>query len=95
MGGRGGEGACLQQQEVAPPAGDWPPCLLQEFSFPQVWCSDQQPLLCCFSLQRRGPAPTQLSCKVCVRQVKGHEQILQVYTPVAEVRLCPRFHLHQ
>uniref|UniRef100_A0A667YD95 Netrin receptor UNC5 n=1 Tax=Myripristis murdjan TaxID=586833 RepID=A0A667YD95_9TELE len=52
----------------------------QEFSFPQVWCSNQQPLHCAFSLERYSPATTQLSCKISVRQVKGHEQILQVYT---------------
>ncbi|KAM7416901.1 hypothetical protein PAMA_018807 [Pampus argenteus] len=55
-----------------------------EFSFPQVWCSNQQPLHCAFSLERYSPATTQLSCKISVRQVKGHEQILQVYTTVAE-----------
>ncbi|XP_038153236.1 netrin receptor UNC5D-like isoform X2 [Cyprinodon tularosa] len=56
----------------------------QEFSFPQVWCSNQQPLHCAFWLERYSPATTQLSCKISVRQVKGHEQILQVYAPVAE-----------
>ncbi|XP_056135555.1 netrin receptor UNC5D [Lampris incognitus] len=56
----------------------------QEFSFLQVWCSNQQPLHCAFSLERYSPATTQLSCKISVRQVKGHEQILQVYTAVAE-----------
>lgn len=61
----------------------------QEFSFLQVWSNDQQPLLCSFSLQRCSPASVQLSCKISVRQVKGHEQILQVCTAVAEVRLRP------
>ncbi|XP_024119737.1 netrin receptor UNC5D [Oryzias melastigma] len=56
----------------------------QEFSFPQVWCSNQQPLHCTFALERFSPATAQLSCKISVRQVKGHEQILQVYTTVAE-----------
>uniref|UniRef100_UPI0037E97C22 netrin receptor UNC5D n=1 Tax=Semicossyphus pulcher TaxID=241346 RepID=UPI0037E97C22 len=56
----------------------------QEFSFPQVWSSNQQPLYCAFSLERYSPATSQLSCKISVRQVKGHEQILQVYTAVAE-----------
>ncbi|KAM6931119.1 netrin receptor UNC5D isoform 1-T1 [Xenentodon cancila] len=56
----------------------------QEFSFAQVWCSNQQPLHCAFSLERYSPATAQLSCKISVRQVKGHEQILQVYTAVAE-----------
>lgn len=56
-----------------------------------MWCSNQQPLHCAFSLERFSPAATQLSCKISVRQVKGHEQILQVYTAVAEVR---RAHTH-
>lgn len=55
-----------------------------EFSFSQVWCSNQNPLHCAFSLERYSPATAQLSCKISVRQVKGHEQILQVYTAVAE-----------
>ncbi|CAL8387441.1 unnamed protein product [Boreogadus saida] len=39
------------------------------------------------------PTPPQLSCKISVRQVKGHEQILQVYTPAAESKkgLIPLF----
>ncbi|MGH0171518.1 UNVERIFIED_CONTAM: hypothetical protein FKN15_061755 [Acipenser sinensis] len=56
----------------------------QDFPFSQVWCSNQQPLHCAFSLERYSPATTQLSCKISVRQVKGHEQILQVYTSVVE-----------
>ncbi|XP_074526433.1 netrin receptor UNC5D [Halichoeres trimaculatus] len=56
----------------------------QEFSFPQVWHTNQQPLFCAFSLERYSLATAQLSCKISVRQVRGHEQILQVYTAVAE-----------
>uniref|UniRef100_A0A673JZ56 Netrin receptor UNC5 n=1 Tax=Sinocyclocheilus rhinocerous TaxID=307959 RepID=A0A673JZ56_9TELE len=56
----------------------------QEFSFTQVWYSNQQPMHCAFSLQRHSASTTQLSCKISVRQVKGHEQILQVYTSVGE-----------
>ncbi|XP_041691764.1 netrin receptor UNC5D-like isoform X1 [Coregonus clupeaformis] len=56
----------------------------QEFSFSQVWCSNQQPLHCAFSLERYSPTTTQFSCKISVKQVKGHEQILQVYTSVVE-----------
>nr|XP_057926169.1 netrin receptor UNC5D isoform X3 [Doryrhamphus excisus] len=65
----------------------------QEFSFPQVWCSNQQPLHCAFSLERYSPATTQLSCKISVSQVKGHDQILQVYTAVCETQkeLVPIF----
>uniref|UniRef100_A0A4W5Q936 Netrin receptor UNC5 n=1 Tax=Hucho hucho TaxID=62062 RepID=A0A4W5Q936_9TELE len=58
----------------------------QEFSFSQVWASNQHPLQCAFSLERYSPASSQLSCKISVRQVKGQEQILQVYTSVVEVR---------
>uniref|UniRef100_A0A4W5Q8B9 Netrin receptor UNC5 n=1 Tax=Hucho hucho TaxID=62062 RepID=A0A4W5Q8B9_9TELE len=56
----------------------------QEFSFSQVWASNQHPLQCAFSLERYSPASSQLSCKISVRQVKGQEQILQVYTSVVE-----------
>ncbi|CAL8406194.1 unnamed protein product [Arctogadus glacialis] len=46
---------------------------------------------CAFSLERLGPPPTppQLSCKISVLQVKGREQILQVYTPAAESEKGP------
>lgn len=57
----------------------------QELPFSQVWCSNQQPLHCAFTLERCSGAATQLCCKVIVRQVKGHEQILQVNAAVAEV----------
>ncbi|KAK7164461.1 hypothetical protein R3I94_002996 [Phoxinus phoxinus] len=56
----------------------------QEFSFTQVWYSNQQPVHCAFSLQRHSASTTQLSCKISVRQVKGHEQLLQVYSSVGE-----------
>ncbi|KFQ63014.1 Netrin receptor UNC5D, partial [Pelecanus crispus] len=56
----------------------------QEVPFSRVWCSSQKPLHCAFSLERYTPATTQLSCKVCVRQVKGHEQILQIQTSILE-----------
>ncbi|KAI9541797.1 hypothetical protein NQZ68_027167 [Dissostichus eleginoides] len=54
----------------------------QEFSFRSVWFSSRQH--CAFSLQRFSPKTSQLSCKISVRQVKGHEQILQVYTAVTQ-----------
>ncbi|XP_033994204.1 LOW QUALITY PROTEIN: netrin receptor UNC5D-like, partial [Trematomus bernacchii] len=54
----------------------------QEFSFRSVWFSSRQH--CAFSLQRFSPNTSQLSCKISVRQVKGHEQILQVYTAVTQ-----------
>uniref|UniRef100_A0AAY5ENC6 Netrin receptor UNC5 n=1 Tax=Electrophorus electricus TaxID=8005 RepID=A0AAY5ENC6_ELEEL len=56
----------------------------QEFTFSQVWCSNKSVLKCAFTLERYSPTANQLSCKIIVRQVKGQEQILQVYTTVAE-----------
>ncbi|XP_074664214.1 netrin receptor UNC5D isoform X3 [Strix aluco] len=56
----------------------------QEVPFSRVWGSSQPPLHCAFSLERYTPTTTQLSCKVCVRQVKGHEQILQIQTSILE-----------
>lgn len=63
---------------------------LQEFSFSQVWASNQHPLQCAFSLERYSHSSSQLSCKISIRQVKGEEQILQVYTSVVEVRSACR-----
>ncbi|CAL8281764.1 unnamed protein product [Gadus morhua 'NCC'] len=65
----------------------------------RVYCVDDTPhaLQCAFSLERLGPQPKppQLSCKISVLQVKGREQILQVYTPAAESEkgLIPLFPL--
>lgn len=59
---------------------------VQEFSFSQVWASSRHPLQCAFFLERYSHSSSQLSCKISVRQVKGEEQILQVYTSVLEVR---------
>ncbi|KAM8828089.1 netrin receptor UNC5D-like isoform 2-T2 [Spinachia spinachia] len=56
----------------------------QEFSFAQVWAGEQRPLRCAFSLERYNHSSSQLSCKIAVRQVKGEERILQVYTSVVE-----------
>uniref|UniRef100_A0A8B9KRI4 Netrin receptor UNC5 n=1 Tax=Astyanax mexicanus TaxID=7994 RepID=A0A8B9KRI4_ASTMX len=56
----------------------------QEFGFSQVWGSNQSPLQCAFTLERFSQATNQLSCKISIRQVKGQEQILQVYTTVGE-----------
>uniref|UniRef100_H2SPC7 Netrin receptor UNC5 n=1 Tax=Takifugu rubripes TaxID=31033 RepID=H2SPC7_TAKRU len=56
----------------------------QEFSFSQVWASSRHPLQCAFLLERYSHSSSQLSCKISVRQVKGEEQILQVYTSVLE-----------
>ncbi|XP_062933289.1 netrin receptor UNC5D isoform X2 [Cynocephalus volans] len=56
----------------------------QEVPFSRVWCSNRQPMRCAFSLERYTPTTTQLSCKICIRQLKGHEQILQVQTSILE-----------
>uniref|UniRef100_A0A665V3S9 Netrin receptor UNC5 n=1 Tax=Echeneis naucrates TaxID=173247 RepID=A0A665V3S9_ECHNA len=61
----------------------------QEFSFSQVWASNQRPLQCAFSLERYSHSSSQLSCKISVRQVKGEEQILQIMT----IKLTPTFSL--
>uniref|UniRef100_A0A452FVT1 Netrin receptor UNC5 n=1 Tax=Capra hircus TaxID=9925 RepID=A0A452FVT1_CAPHI len=60
------------------------PWAFQEVPFSRVWCSNRQPLHCAFSLERYTPTTTQLSCKICIRQLKGHEQILQVQTSILE-----------
>uniref|UniRef100_A0AAX7T640 Netrin receptor UNC5 n=1 Tax=Astatotilapia calliptera TaxID=8154 RepID=A0AAX7T640_ASTCA len=57
----------------------------QEFSFSQVWASNQHPLQCAFTLERYSHSSSQLSCKISIRQVTGKEQILQVYTSVGVV----------
>ncbi|KAL7981445.1 hypothetical protein Chor_002341 [Crotalus horridus] len=64
----------------------------QEVPFSRVWRNNKQPLHCAFSLERYTPATTQLSCKICVRQVKGHEQILQIQTSILEA--SSSFHSH-
>ncbi|XP_054614106.1 netrin receptor UNC5D-like [Dunckerocampus dactyliophorus] len=57
----------------------------QEFSFCQVWVGQRRPLQCAFSLERYSLASSpHLSCKISIRQVKGEEQILQVYTSAVE-----------
>uniref|UniRef100_A0A8C5GN68 Netrin receptor UNC5 n=1 Tax=Gouania willdenowi TaxID=441366 RepID=A0A8C5GN68_GOUWI len=63
----------------------------QEFSFSQVWAGNQRPLQCAFSLDRCSHASSQLSCKISIRQVAGEEQIMQVYTSVAEVGVTSFF----
>uniref|UniRef100_A0A8C4VH35 Netrin receptor UNC5 n=1 Tax=Gopherus evgoodei TaxID=1825980 RepID=A0A8C4VH35_9SAUR len=78
---------CLQISVLDIPPFLWrikPFTACQEVPFSRVWCSNQQPLHCAFSLERYTPATTQLSCKICVRQVKGHEQILQIQTSILE-----------
>ncbi|XP_017588020.1 PREDICTED: netrin receptor UNC5D, partial [Corvus brachyrhynchos] len=56
----------------------------QEVPFSRVWRGSPRPLLGAFSLERFSPATTQLCCKVCVRQLQGHEQLLHIQTSVLE-----------
>ncbi|NXS32834.1 UNC5D protein, partial [Pomatostomus ruficeps] len=56
----------------------------QEVPFSRVWRGSPRPLLGAFSLERFSPATAQLCCKVCVRQLQGHEQVLHIQTSVLE-----------
>ncbi|NXS85809.1 UNC5D protein, partial [Erpornis zantholeuca] len=56
----------------------------QEVPFSRVWRGSSRPLLGAFSLERFSPATAQLCCKVCVRQLQGHEQLLHIQTSVLE-----------
>ncbi|GCC23093.1 hypothetical protein chiPu_0001486, partial [Chiloscyllium punctatum] len=61
-----------------------PLTVFQEFAFSHIWCRNQQPLPCAFRVERFNSATTHFSCKICIRQLKGDEQIFHLSTSILE-----------
>ncbi|XP_032805611.2 netrin receptor UNC5C isoform X3 [Petromyzon marinus] len=52
----------------------------QEIPFWHVWPGCQRLLHCTFALERAGLSSTEFSCKLCVQQLEGEGQVLQLRT---------------
>eukprot|EP00062_Callorhinchus_milii_P022883 gi/632981141/ref/XP_007907426.1/ PREDICTED: netrin receptor UNC5D [Callorhinchus milii] len=51
-----------------------PAALQQEFAFSHIWCSNQRPLSCAFTVEKFSSTNAQLSCRIRVQQLKGSDQ---------------------